>query len=153
MWTLVVNRGSSSLRLSVMQDGERVVSRTVEDWSGTPTRGPLQDFLAFSGPVDAVGVLVVHGGDRCGPRLLDEDELSSLEDVLAPLHQPKSLVLARMVSEVAWLPGVRLFRHVLPRRPAATYPAPREWRSGSGCADSGSTGCRAPTRSSVLNSC
>ncbi|HEX6345906.1 acetate kinase [Umezawaea sp.] len=133
MRTLVVNPGSSSLKLSVVDDGVPIDSRTQQDWDGTPTRRPLQDVLAAAGPVDAVGVRVVHGGDRDGPRVLDEAELRALEEFvpLAPLHQPKALALARLVAEL--LPGVPVvgcfdtaFHAGMPAR-ATTYPVPREW--------------------------
>ncbi|HWO59397.1 MAG TPA: acetate kinase [Umezawaea sp.] len=136
MRTLVVNPGSSSLKLSVVDSGATVATRTSENWDGAPARWPLQDVLAASGPVDAVGVRIVHGGDRPGPRLLDEDELRSLEEFvpLAPLHQPRSLALARMAADL--LPGVPVvgcfdtsFHAGMPAH-AATYPVPREWTDG-----------------------
>ncbi|MCS7479357.1 acetate/propionate family kinase [Umezawaea endophytica] len=133
MRTLVVNPGSSSLKLSVVDGGVQVASRTLDGWGGVPARWPILDVLAASGPVDAVGVRIAHGGDRDGPRLLDEGELRALEEFvpLAPLHQPRSLALARVVVEV--LPDVRVFGcfdtsfHAGMPAHATTYPVPREW--------------------------
>ncbi|MCS7483680.1 acetate/propionate family kinase [Umezawaea endophytica] len=133
MRTLVVNPGSSSLKLSIVDGGLQVAARTVENWDGSPDPRPLQDVLAVSGPVDAVGVRIVHGADRDGPHLLDDDQLRALEELvpLAPLHQPRSLALARMTADL--LPGVPVFGcfdtsfHTGMPAHATTYPVPREW--------------------------
>ena len=80
MRVLVVNAGSSSLKVDIVEDGEAVESR-----DGLPAVAP---------DVDAVGHRIVHGGpDLVEPVLIDaaiEQRLRELVD-LAPLHQPKSL--------------------------------------------------------------
>jgi len=78
---LAVNAGSSSLKLSLVDD------------DGTTTGyDDLGAALAAPAP-DAVGHRVVHGGTRTAPVLLDDAvvrDLTALTD-LAPLHQPAAL--------------------------------------------------------------
>ena len=132
---LVVNAGSSSLKLARLDDdGAVTATATVEAWQGEGHLQPLEDFLGGCGPVDAVGHRVVHGGPRyTGPVRLDDDVLGYLESIshLAPLHNPRALA------------GVRSVRHLLPDVPAVacfdttfhatlppaarTYAVPREW--------------------------
>jgi acetate kinase len=135
MRTLVVNAGSSSLKLARLDgDGAVTASTTVEHWQGEGHLEPLADFLADCGPVDAVGHRVVHGGQRhTGPVPVDDELVAYLDSVahLAPLHQPRALAGVRSVHEL--LPGVPAvacfdtgFHATLPRA-AATYALPREW--------------------------
>jgi acetate kinase len=125
MRVLVVNAGSSSLKVDIVEDGE-----TVESHDGLPAVAPQ---------VDAVGHRIVHGGpDLVEPVVIDagiERRLGELVD-LAPLHQPKSLR------------GLDAARHLLPDVPhvacfdtafhatlppeAYTYALPREWREHRG---------------------
>lgn len=133
MRTLVVNPGSSSLKLSIVDGCAVLVSRTSQDWDGSDVRRKVEDFVAESGPVEAVGVRVVHGGDRERPRLLSHDELHALREYepLAPLHQPRSLACARVVVEMfPRLPVVGCFdtsfHSGLPGH-VTTYPVPRDW--------------------------
>jgi acetate kinase len=117
---LVVNAGSSSLKLSVL-DGDELVA----------TPGDI----AEAGQVDAVGHRVVHGGTEfVDPVLLDDAvvrRLAALAD-LAPLHQPKSLRGIDLVKrELPDVPAVACFDTAFHARlPAAasTYALPREWR-------------------------
>ena len=135
MRVLVVNAGSSSLKLARLDDDGSVTSATtVEDWQGEGHLEPLVAFLADCGPVDAVGHRVVHGGPRhTGPARLDDDVLGYLDSVshLAPLHNPRALAGVRSVQDL--LPDVPAvacfdtsFHATLP--PAArTYAVPKEW--------------------------
>ena len=133
MRTLVINPGSATLKLSVV-DGQRVVAaRTLEDRHGSHTLAPAEELCRAAGPVDAVGVRIVHGGDRTGPVTLDNDEVRALEEFipLAPTHQPRSLAMARMA--MAGYPDTPVigcfdtsFHKGLPEH-ARTYPVPREW--------------------------
>jgi acetate kinase len=132
---LVVNAGSSSLKLSRLDaDGTVTAATTVEAWRGEDHLEPLAAFLADCGPVDAVGHRVVHGGPRyTGPARIDEPLVSYLESIshLAPLHNPRALAAVRSVRSL--LPDVpalacfdTTFHATLP--PAArTYAVPREW--------------------------
>lgn len=135
MIVLVVNAGSSSLKLTRLDDdGAVTAATTVEAWEGEGHLDPLEEFLGGCGPVDAVGHRVVHGGPRyTGPVRLDATVTGYLDSVahLAPLHNPRALAGVRSVGEL--LPGVpavacfdTTFHATLP--PAArTYALPREW--------------------------
>jgi acetate kinase len=133
---LVVNAGSSSLKLRVLDDADEVAGSA----DLPPPRGPADDAATVAAverlrPVDAVGHRIVHGGTFYShPVLLDdavEERLRALVDY-APLHQPKSLAALAAVKAV--LPGVpavacfdTAFHATLPPA-AATYALPREWR-------------------------
>jgi acetate kinase len=133
---LVVNTGSSSLKLAVLDDGSAVAATTLERWEGAADGAPVLALLERSGPVDAVGHRVVHGGpDHTGPARVDAAlvrELTALTD-LAPLHQPRSLagiaVLRRLRPEV---PAVACFdtsfHRTLPPA-ASTYALPAAWNA------------------------
>jgi acetate kinase len=135
MRVLVVNAGSSSLKLSLL-DGET----TLADASIDPA-DDLADALDAHGlrDADAVGHRIVHGGTRfTGAVAIDDDveaRLQALTD-LAPLHQPKSLHALAAVR--AALPGLdhvacfdTAFHATLPPE-AFTYALPRAWRERHG---------------------
>jgi acetate kinase len=135
---LVVNAGSSSLKLRVLADDDSVTA-TADlpalrgDASGAAA---LADTITSFGPVDAVGHRVVHGGTLYSrPVLVTGDvrrRLESLTD-LAPLHQPKSLealdAVSRLLPDV---PAVACFDtafHATIPDAAATFALPAEWRA------------------------
>jgi acetate kinase len=133
---LVVNAGSSSLKLAVVEDGQLGLARTVERWEGEQHLEPLRDYLDEAGAVDAVGHRVVHGGpDHRGPARLDDALLAELAELepLAPLHQPRSVAAMRTVRELLPdLPTVACFDTAFHRTlsPAAsTYALPTEWNA------------------------
>jgi hypothetical protein len=99
---LTLNPGSSSLKLAVL-DGETLrFGYAFTQWSGRLSWPEFQDLVLRYDPIDAVAVRFVHGGDRPGPVLLDDAELADLEALSprAPVHQPRSVELARMVREM-----------------------------------------------------
>jgi acetate kinase len=134
---LVVNAGSSSLKLRVLDPGSVVTGR-----ADLPPPGDTADDTAIKaaieslGPVDAVGHRIVHGGTLyTAPVQVDEQVRQRLETLadLAPLHQPKSLAALDAVQAV--LPGVpavacfdTAFHATIPA-PAATFALPEEWRT------------------------
>jgi acetate kinase len=132
---LVVNAGSSSLKLALLGDaGEVVGQRTLERWSGEDETNDIKDFVDRLPQVDAVGHRIVHGGpDFTGPVRLDKDvrdRIAALTE-LAPLHQPRGVAGIDAVGAV--LPDVpavacfdTAFHHELPPA-AATYALPKEW--------------------------
>src|SRR5690242_17664080 len=74
---LIVNAGSSSLKLRVLGPGDKVTGSADLLAPGGPalrdTAG-LAEALDGLGPVDAVGHRVVHGGTQfCGPVVVTED--------------------------------------------------------------------------------
>ena len=136
MRVLVVNAGSSSLKLALVAGDDSVAAATeMETREGSFGATELGDFVADLDGVDAVGHRVVHGGDRfAGPVLVDDGVLASIEVLapLAPLHQARALAGLRAVAE--GLPGVpsvacfdTAFHATLPPT-AATYALPRAWR-------------------------
>src|SRR5207302_9554572 len=88
---LVVNAGSSSLKLRLLDESDAVVASGDLGTVGPSTRGELGELLESWPSFYAVGHRVVHGGDRfVEPTVIDGevvDELRALS-VLAPLHQP-----------------------------------------------------------------
>jgi len=137
---LVVNTGSSSLKLALLGPADQVAAEAeIESWDGDLGSGELRDFVAGLDRVDVVGHRVVHGGSRfTGPVLLDDQVMAALSELvsLAPLHQPRGLAGVRAVG--ALLPQVpqvacfdTAFHSGLPAA-AATYPLPRAWRDRFG---------------------
>jgi acetate kinase len=143
---LVVNAGSSSLKLQVLEGvgegvgeavGEGFVAGRgahVEGWDGHDV-APIAALLDDAGPVDAVGHRVVHGGpDMQGPVLVDDrvrDRIAGLV-ALAPLHQPRSVAgidaARRAVPGVAHVACFDTAYHATIPAAAATYALPAAWR-------------------------
>jgi acetate kinase len=131
MRVLVVNAGSSSLKLSLL-DGDATLGAVTVD-PGADLATVLDEHALRD--ADAVGHRVVHGGPRFTEAVTIgegvERALRALTD-LAPLHQPKSLTA--LDAATAALPDVphvacfdTAFHATLP--PAAkTYALPRAWR-------------------------
>jgi acetate kinase len=124
---LVVNAGSSSLKLRALDGRDEVVDRR-----DLPAGADLPTDLP---EVDVVGHRVVHGGERFRePTLLDDGVLAGLRELtaLAPLHQPGAL--AGIDAAARALPGVpavacfdTAFSSTLPPV-ASIYALPPEWR-------------------------
>jgi acetate kinase len=136
MRVLVVNAGSSSLKLRVLDDHDEVeAEHDVERWDAGQDGGDLSAVLSSMPPFDAVGHRVVHGGHRFRSAVsIDEGverELLALAP-LAPLHQPRAVAGMRMIANA--YPDARqiacfdtAFHASLPAA-AATYALPRDWR-------------------------
>jgi acetate kinase len=137
---LVVNAGSSTLKLTLL-DGHDAVVADLELAAprGGVDREELERVATELGTPDAVGHRIVHGGPgHVAPVVVDGEvvrELRALTD-LAPLHQPKSLAALDAVSRL--LPGVpavacfdTAFHATLPAA-ARTYALPAAWRERFG---------------------
>jgi acetate kinase len=132
---LVVNAGSSSLKLSVL-DGERSVA--VRELAAPRAQIDGEEVAAAVselGPVDAVGHRIVHGGSRFHDAVrIDAGVVAALADLceLAPLHQAKSLDALAAVDEVLrGVPAVACFDtafHATIPAAAHTYALPQAWR-------------------------
>jgi acetate kinase len=135
MHVLVVNAGSSSLKVRLLDPDDGLVAHLdLGEWGGEHESGELAEFVGGLARVDAVGHRIVHGGaEFTGPAVLDgdvRDRIAALRE-LAPLHQPRGVagidVLARVLADV---PAVACFdtafHHGLPAV-AATYALPRDW--------------------------
>jgi acetate kinase len=137
MRILVVNAGSSSTKLRVVDDDDETVARA--DLPALDANGTTADAVGRAiidlGPVQAVGHRVVHGGTEYRePAVVDDlvvERLTSLAD-LAPLHQPASLAALRAArATVPDMPHVVCFDtafHAAIPDAAATYALPRAWR-------------------------
>jgi acetate kinase len=134
---LVVNAGSSSVKLSLLGDGDQTIGeRELQAPRSHVDEAELKRALAAGlGDADVVAHRIVHGGEHFTEAVLvDQDverELRALTEI-APLHQPKSLGALDAVS--AALPGVpavacfdTAFHATLPAA-AATYALPARWR-------------------------
>jgi acetate kinase len=135
MRVLVVNAGSSSLKLSVLDGDRTVTASTLQAPGAGRDVGAIGAFVAGAGSIDAVGHRIVHGGTLYTRPVLIDDEvrqrLAALTD-LAPLHQPKALAgLDAVTSVLPGVPAVACFDtafHATIPAAAATYALPAEWR-------------------------
>ena len=139
MRVLVVNAGSSSLKLRLLDDDDAVLG--TEDLPPVDRLGPddLRRAIDKLTGFDAVGHRIVHGGERYREPVVVDTEVRAQLDAftdLAPLHQPKSLAALDSVGRA--LPDVpavacfdTAFHATLPPE-AATYALPREWRERYG---------------------
>ena len=133
---LVVNAGSSSLKLRLLDTDDTVVAGA--DLPGGPDGfdgEALTEVLRDWPRPDAAGHRIVHGGsDFSAPVRVDSVVRKRLEELtgLAPLYQPASLAALDAVTErLPGLPAVACFDtafHATIPDAAATYPIPREWR-------------------------
>ncbi len=137
MRVLVVNAGSSTVKLSLIgNDDETVATRELSAPQSQLNTAELQQALdAGLGEADAIGHRIVHGGERFRDAALIsgdvERELRDLTD-LAPLHQPKSLAALDAVTEaLPQTPSVACFDtafHATMPAATATYAIPAAWR-------------------------
>jgi acetate kinase len=137
---LVVNAGSSSLKLRLVDDDDAVLgSVDLAADAGQVPDVELERCLGSIGPADAVGHRVVHGGTRyTSAVVIDDDTLAALDALteLAPLHQPAAIELIRAVRRLRpATPAVACldtgFHATLPPE-AFTYPVPAVWRKRFG---------------------
>lgn len=137
MRVLVVNAGSSSLKLSLLDAADTVlVERELDTPQARIDARELRAVLAQGlGEADAVGHRIVHGGERFrAPVAIDAAVERALRELtsLAPLHQPKSLAaLDAVAAALPALPAVACFDtafHATIPAAAATFALPSEWR-------------------------
>ena len=140
MRVLVVNAGSSSLKVSLVDDDDSsVAEHEFKAIAGRYDDAELQTAVRGMEGVEAVGHRVVHGGPRypasvrVSPELVDY--LVSITD-MAPLHMPAALagiaairVLLPRVPQVACFDTA--FHSHMPAE-ASTYAIPTEWRTQLG---------------------
>ncbi len=137
MRVLIVNAGSSSLKLRLLDDEDRILAdRELAAPAARVDAAELR--AAVDGDLarpDVVVHRIVHGGERFREAvLIDPAVEQSLRELtaLAPLHQPKSLAALDDVARAT--PGVPVvacfdtaFHATLPPA-AATYAVPLHWR-------------------------
>jgi acetate kinase len=134
---LVVNAGSSTLKLTLLDAEDRVLGeRELASEHARVDAGELRAALGSQlKDADAIGHRIVHGGERFhGPVPIDAAVEAALRELvdLAPLHQPKSLAAMDAVAEVLPdLPAVACFDtafHHTMGAAARTYALPAAWR-------------------------
>lgn len=137
MRALVVNAGSSSVKLSLLGDDDQTLAeRELPAPGARVDERKLRAALAGElGDADVVGHRIVHGGERFRePVLIDATVEAALRELvyLAPLHQPKSLAALDAVSSaLPGLPAVACFDtafHATMPPAAHTYALPASWR-------------------------
>ena len=136
MQVLVVNAGSSSLKLRLLDARDQVVESAdlAALDSDISARDLTRTLRGWPAP-DAVGHRIVHGGTRfTGPVVVDRAVEKALRDLtdLAPLHQPKSLAafdaVRRLLPDVVAVACFDTAFHATLPAAAATYAVPREWQ-------------------------
>jgi acetate kinase len=133
MRVCVVNVGSSSVKLRIVDDGDLVASSDL----GPPDdrlADHLSDFVRDAEAFDVIGHRVVHGGSLfSGAVLIDAGVREALDGLneLAPLHNPPAL--AGIDAATRLLPGMPQvacfdtgFHTSLPLS-VTTYAVPAEW--------------------------
>ena len=137
MRVLVVNAGSSSVKLTLLGADDGVVAdRELEAPRGAVDANDLLAAIEDDlGGADVVGHRIVHGGEQFRQAVrIDASVQTSLQELtaLAPLHQPKSLAALDAVSAaIPDVPAVACFDtafHATLPDAAATYALPAEWR-------------------------
>lgn len=136
MKVLVVNAGSSSLKLRLLGDENTLLGSAdlSADADGFDT-GALTEAISRWPSPDVIGHRIVHGGTQfTGPTRITvvvEQQLQELT-ALAPLHQPKSLAgLAAVSAQLPDVPAIACFDtafHATIPAAAATYAIPAQWR-------------------------
>lgn len=140
MRVLVLNAGSSSLKVSLVDEDERVAAvNEFEVAEGRLDASQLAAAIRGMDAVEAVGHRIVHGGLRYRTSVrIDPEVIRYLVTItdLAPLHLPAALAAIAAAREVLpRVPGVACFDTAFhARMPAAasTYAVPVEWRQRYG---------------------
>lgn len=135
MRVLVVNAGSSSVKLSVLDQESLVGARELSAERAQLDTEQIVATIHDLGPVDAVGHRIVHGGSQYRDAVrIDSSVARELTELsaLAPLHQVKSLeALAAVSGVLGGVPAVACFDtafHASLPPAAFTYALPLAWR-------------------------
>jgi acetate kinase len=136
MRVLVVNAGSSTLKLAVVgADDEVAATSQLDDWAGDDAGDEIDAVVSRRDGVDAVGHRVVHGGSEfAGPEVLSDDVLDRIRQLatLAPLHQQRAVrAIEAAQRAVPNAPHVACFDtafHATMPAAASTYALPAAWR-------------------------
>jgi acetate kinase len=135
MRTLVVNVGSSSVKLRLLDEGSLLEAVDCGALDHQALAQAIAGFVADHPDFDVGGHRVVHGGPDFGSAVEitaeTEGRIAALAD-LAPLHNPRALAGIDALRQLR--PGLRQvacfdtgFHRDLPER-SATYAVPAEWR-------------------------
>ncbi|MDA8399206.1 MAG: acetate/propionate family kinase [Actinomycetota bacterium] len=139
---LTVNVGSSSVKLSLLDNADQVLSRREIEVAGASDSvhaATLETELEQLWPFCATSHRIVHGGARfTRPVLADSEVIAELGALanLAPLHQQRALsALSCVMSSLPQVPAVACFDtsfHATIPRAASTYAIPARWREDLG---------------------
>jgi acetate kinase len=125
---LIVNAGSSSLKLRVLDAADETVAERSLEWpKGSEFPADALDGLP---EVDAVAHRVVHGGDDFRSAVwIDAGVRARLEALtdLAPLHQPRALTAIDALGDMRAAACFDTAFHATLAPAAATYALPAEW--------------------------
>lgn len=132
---IVVNAGSSSLKVRVLAEDESVTDAfDLDPWDGSADHRQLAEFLGRVPDVGVIGHRVVHGGGRLTqPTLIDDSVLEAIAKLadLAPLHQPRALAgIEAGRRSLPAVPAVACFDtafHATLPPAAARYALPAAW--------------------------
>jgi acetate kinase len=134
MRVLVVNAGSSSVKLRIVDGADQLVASRDLGPPDDHLAESLGDFVDDTGTLDVVGHRVVHGGRRfTTPVLVDADVREALDDLseLAPLHNPPALAgidaAARLLVDVPQVACFDTGFHATLPPSATAYAVPAEW--------------------------
>ena len=134
MRLLVVNAGSSSLKLSALDDaGAVIAANNVASWAGDDR--PIGDFAREVGSVDVVGHRVVHGGSSLTrPVVVDDQVVEQMRELtaLAPLHQLRAIAAVdaarRALPDAIHVACFDTAFHTTLSPAAYVYALPAAWR-------------------------
>lgn len=134
MRVLVVNAGSTSVKLRLVEPDDSVSRSADLGPPGSELEAEVDGFLEAAGSVGAIGHRVVHGGARFVQPVRVDDatrrELDTLSE-LAPLHNPPALRAIDALRSVAPdVPEVACFDtafHAHMPEEARRYALPPEW--------------------------
>jgi acetate kinase len=134
MRVLVVNAGSSSVKLRIVDRADHLVASRDLGPPDELLSDHLGDFLSDAAAIDVVGHRVVHGGTRfTGAVLVDAGVREGLDGLneLAPLHNPPALAGIDAVGQLlAGVPQVACFDtgfHANLPPEVTTYAVPADW--------------------------
>jgi acetate kinase len=133
---LALNAGSSSLKVSLVDEDDTVVAdREFEVAEGRLDESQLASAIHDMPGIEAIGHRIVHGGPRYTRSVrLDGDVIKYLVTItdLAPLHLPAALAGISAARELLpRVPGVACLDtafHARMPEAASTYAIPDEWR-------------------------
>ena len=134
MRVLVVNAGSSSLKLSVLDGAETIAECQLGRPGDSGTDSGLATFVREQTGLDAAGHRIVHGGaaltDTTVVTARVREELDRAAEI-APLHVPPALAALDAVAALIPVPQVACFDTAFHRtlpEVARTYAIPATWR-------------------------
>lgn len=140
MRILVVNAGSSSLKVSVVDGDDRILTdHEFDSPDGRLDEAALGNAIRGMEGLEAVGHRVVHGGARFQASVRIDPEvvryLGTITD-LAPLHLPAAIAaiqaVGRLMPDVLAIACFDTTFHSRMPEAASTYAIPRAWRERYG---------------------